>query len=105
MIELKTPNNIITDLIELIEKERLNQELRQEDLAKIADISLSTYRKFLANKNISLQRLIKIMYALNMWDNLSGLLHKQEFKTIEDIRLKQADNMSVKRIKVKKDIS
>ncbi len=102
MIELKTPLNIISELIELIEQERISQELRQEDLAKIADVSLSTYRKFLADKNISLQRLIKIMYALNMWDNLSGLIKQQEFKTIEDIRKKQAGNVNY-RVRLKKD--
>lgn len=102
MIELKTPLNIISELIELIEQERISQELRQEDLAKIADVSLSTYRKFLADKNISLQRSIKIMYALNMWDNLSGLIKQQEFKTIEDIRKKQAGNVNY-RVRLKKD--
>ena len=102
MIELKTPLIIISELIELIEQERISQELRQEDLAKIADVSLPTYRKFLADKNISLQRLIKIMYALNMWDNLSGLIKKQEFKIIEDIRKKQAGNVNY-RVRLKKD--
>ena len=102
MIELKTPLIIISELIDLIEEERVSQELRQEDLAKIADVSLPTYRKFLADKNISLQRLIKIMYAINMWDNLSGLIKKQEFKTIEDIRKKQTGNINY-RVRLKKD--
>lgn len=102
MIELKTPLIIISELIDLIEEERISQELRQEDLANIADVSLPTYRKFIADKNISLQRLIKIMYALNMWDNLSGLLKKQEFKTIEEIREKQSGNNNY-RVRLKKD--
>jgi transcriptional regulator with XRE-family HTH domain len=102
MIELKTPLNIISELIDIIEQTRISQELRQQDLANIADVSLPTYRKFIADKNISLQRLIKIMYALNMWDNLSGLLKKEEFKSIEDIRAKQT-NTKPQRIKLKKD--
>jgi len=42
------------------------------------------------------------MYVLNMWDNLSGLVKKQEFKTIEDIREKQSGNNSY-RVRLKKD--
>ena len=102
MIELKTPLIIISELIDLIEEERVSQKPRQKDLSNIADVSLSTYRKFIVDKNISLQRLIKIMYALNMWDNLSGLLKKQEFKTIEEIRKKQSGNNNY-RVRLKKD--
>jgi len=42
MIELKTPLNIISELIDTIEQTRISQELRQQDLANIADVSLPT---------------------------------------------------------------
>ena len=86
MIELKTPIEIINTLADNIERERKLKKYKQIDLCKKADVAISTYQNFIYKKNINLTTLIKIMYALKMWDNLDGFIRYEEKLTIQDIR-------------------
>jgi ribosome-binding protein aMBF1 (putative translation factor) len=88
MIELQTPKSIIEDLIEVIENERKFQGIQQKELALKASMPLPTYKAFVYKKIISLENLLKILFALKMFDNISGLLKKRTFASIEEIENK-----------------
>lgn len=102
-VELKTPYEIIEELVNTIEKTRKKKKLRQEDLCQKSQIPLSTYQKFLYKKTINIMSLIKIMYALNMMKNLEGLIKYEEVLTLEDIRDKQKKKKMPMRIRLKSE--
>ncbi len=89
MIELMTPFDIMSKFVEVIEKERIRQNIRQSDLYKKAGISSSAYANFLKNKNTSFENIIKLLSALNMSSNIEGLLISQKYTSINEIRLEQ----------------
>lgn len=101
LTELKTPFEIIDELVENIENRRKHQKIRQKDLAQMSGVSLSSYQKFLYDKTISLTSLIKIMYALDMMKNLDGLVKKEKPLTLDDIRAKQKQKALPQRVRVK----
>ncbi|MEA2100442.1 MAG: hypothetical protein U9P72_09960 [Campylobacterota bacterium] len=82
-----SPYDVMSEFSLIIEKERIRQELRQSDLYSLAGISSSAYANFLKNKNTSFENIIKLLYALNMTSNIEGLLTKQEYSSIDEIRL------------------
>jgi len=86
MYELYTPKEIISKMVEIIEKERRAQSLQQKDLSKITSIPLPTYREFVYNKKISFENLIKLLFALKLFTNLEGLLTEKSYSSIEEIR-------------------
>ena len=91
MIELNTPKSIIATLAKNIEKERKRQNLQQKELSARSAVSLSTYKTFLYHHKISLESLLKILFSLRMHDNINGLVKEREYKTIEEIKMK--DNL------------
>ncbi|MDD5157809.1 helix-turn-helix domain-containing protein [Sulfurimonas sp.] len=95
MIELATPQEIIVNLSSLIENERRMQNLQQKELALKADVPLPSYRDFIYKKRISLESLIKILIALRLFDNISGLLKQREYKTLDEIK---KEDLLLKRI-------
>lgn len=103
MIELKTPYEIIEELSLVIEKTRINQNLRQKDLCKNAGVSISTYQNFLYDKKISFTNLVKIMYALDMYKNLNGLISYDEIKSLEDIKKAKKEETRPQRVRLKED--
>ncbi|CAA6814105.1 MAG: Unknown protein [uncultured Sulfurovum sp.] len=88
MTELQTPKSIIEELVELIENERKFQGVQQKELALKASMPLPTYKSFIYKKMISLENLLKVLFALKMFDNISGLLKKRTFASIEEIENK-----------------
>lgn len=103
MIELKTPFEIIEELSLVIEKTRINQNLRQKDLCKNAGVSISTYQNFLYDKKISITSLVKIMYSLDMYKNLNGLIYYDEIKSLEDIKRAKKEETRPQRVRLKED--
>lgn len=87
-MELYTPLEIIQKTVELVETERKVQKLQQKELAEKADIPLPTYKQFLYSYKISFENLIKLFMALRLFDNLNGLLKNKEYKTLDEIKLK-----------------
>ncbi len=73
-ILLYTPKELMEKIVERIEKERLKQNLTQEELSKKAGIPVATYRNFVYKKQISLQNFIKILKRLRMEDALRLLV-------------------------------
>jgi hypothetical protein len=88
MYELYTPKEIISKMVEIIEKERRAQFLQQKDLSNIASIPLPTYKEFVYNKKISFENLIKLLFALKLFTNLQGLLYENNYSSIEEIKQK-----------------
>ena len=99
-IALKTPYEIIEDLVLTIEKTRKRKKIRQKDLSTMSGVPIATYQKFIYEKNISLASLIKIMYALNMMDNLKAFIKYEEIITLEDIRDKQKKKSLPQRVRL-----
>lgn len=87
MIELYTPYEIIEQAVEVIETERKIQQLQQKELALKADIPFPTYKQFIYQKKISFENLIKLFIALRMFDNLKGVLKRNEHKTLGEIKM------------------
>ena len=88
MYELFTPKEVISKMVEIIEKERRAQSLQQKDLSNITSIPLPTYREFVYNKKISFENLIKLLFALKLSTNLDGLLYENSYSSIEEIKQK-----------------
>lgn len=86
MLELATPLEIIEKTVVLVENQRKIQNLQQKELSQKADIPFPTYKQFLYQKKISFENLIKLFIALNMFENLKGLLKEKEFKTLDEIK-------------------
>lgn len=87
MIELYTPYEIIEQTVEVIETERKIQHIQQKELAQKADIPFPTYKQFIYQKKISFENLIKLFIALRMFDNLKGVLKRNEHKTLDEIKM------------------
>ena len=86
MIELSTPIEIIEQLTLIIENERKIQKLQQKELALKADVPLPTYKDFLYKQKISLESLLKLLIALRLFDNITGLLKRREIITLNELR-------------------
>jgi predicted transcriptional regulator len=86
MLELNTPSEIVEKMVLHIENERKLQKLQQKELALKADIPLPTYKDFIYKKRISFENLIKLLIALRLFQNIKGLLHEREIRTLDEIR-------------------
>jgi transcriptional regulator with XRE-family HTH domain len=73
-ILLYTPKELIEKIVKRVEKERLRQNITQEELSKKAGIPVATYRNFVYKKQISLITFIKILKKLRMEDSLRLLV-------------------------------
>lgn len=93
----KKPNEYLQELKDMIENERVNQELKQPELAKKAGVNFSTYTKFITTNNISLERLVKLLIALKLTDKLDMLVKKTEFTSIEQLRKLDDDKLKTKK--------
>ena len=82
----KKPSQYLQEIKELIESERINQDLKQTELAKKAGITYGTYSKFVLTNSISLDRLVSLLIALKMTNKLDALIVKNEFTSIEQIK-------------------
>ncbi len=102
-VDLKTPYEIIEKLADTIEKTRKRKKIRQKDLREKSGVSIATYQKFIYKKNISISSLIKIMYYLNMMNNLENFIKYEEIITLDDIRDKQKKKKLPERIRIKNE--
>jgi transcriptional regulator with XRE-family HTH domain len=93
----KKPNEYLQELKDMIENERVNQDLKQTELAKKAGVNFSTYTKFISINNISLDRLVKLLIALNLTDKLDMLIKKTEFTSLEQLRKIDEDKSKTKK--------
>ena len=88
MYEMHTPKELIKEIVQMIEKERRHQNIQQKELALKASIPFPTYKDFIYKNKISFESLLKLLFALKMFENISGLMHKKEYRSIEEIKNK-----------------
>jgi len=86
MYALSTPKEIISKLAEYIEQERKKQRLQQKELASKASIPLPTYKNFIYQQKISLENLLKLLFALKLFDNIEGLLHQRDVTSLLELK-------------------
>ncbi len=86
MIELSTPIEIIGQLVLVIEDERKIQKLQQKELALKAGVPLPTYKDFIYKQKISFESLLKLLIALRLFDNISGLLKRREIVSLSELK-------------------
>jgi transcriptional regulator with XRE-family HTH domain len=102
-ILLYTPKELTEKIVERIEKERLKQNLTQEELSKKAGIPVATYRNFVYKKQISLQNFIKILKRLRMEDALRLLvdtpMQEEIFEAIALLKTKNVRKRARKKLK------
>ena len=103
-ILLYTPKELKIKIVKKIEKERLKQNITQEELSKKAGIPVATYRNFVYKKQISLITFIKILKRLRLEDALRLLvdtpLEEEIAETFEILEKKRKKDR--KRAKKKK---
>ncbi len=90
MIELDTSGEIIEQIVEKIEFERLKQNISQKDLALRSGISYGTYRNLLDIKKISLINIISIFQTLGLYTELSTMVEKRKPVTIKELKEKNS---------------
>ena len=86
MLELSTPIEIIEQLTLVIEDERKIQNLQQKELALRADVPLPTYKDFIYKQKISFESLLKLLIALRLFDNITGLLKKRTILSLSELK-------------------
>ena len=86
MIELNTPSEIITLLVNKIEKRRKNQKMTQKILAKKAGVSYGSYRELIDNNAVSLISFISILHVLGLFKELNELVKDNEVKSIAQMK-------------------
>ena len=96
MIEFLTSKEIVKQIAERVEHERIKYEYTQVELAERAGIPQGTYRNFLATQRISLENMISLFQVLRLYPELSILIEKSKPKTLEE--LKKQEKPSKQRI-------
>ncbi len=89
MVELNTPSEIITLLVNKIEKRRKNQKMTQKVLAKKAGVSYGSYRELIDNKSVSLASFIAILHVLGLFKELNDLVKDNEVKSIAQMKAEE----------------
>ncbi len=74
---ISTPENLIKRIAEQARARRLDMEYTQEGLAKRADVSYGTLKKFERTGRISLESLLKIALVLDALDDFKALFVKK----------------------------
>jgi len=82
MIELNSSKEILKMLSQKIERERIEQNISQKDLALRAGISYGTYRNF----KISLLNFISLFHVLGLYAELDTLVQSKKIKSIKELK-------------------
>jgi len=96
---LYTPNEIIDKLIQKIERKRIEKNVTQKELCESIVISLSTYKRFITNRNINFVSLIEILFFLDMESELKSLFEEPRVEmTYEELK-QQVNTNERKRVR------
>ncbi len=74
MLLLKSRKELWRDLVERCRATRLRQNMSQQEAAARADIPLGSYRRFEQTGQLSLERFVAVLHALNQVESLEQLL-------------------------------
>jgi len=83
--QLGNPIEIAQKLAERVRERRLEQNLTQSALAKRADMSLSSYRRFETTGEISLKSLVQIAVVLDATDEFANLFARKVYTSIDEV--------------------
>ncbi|WP_164503546.1 helix-turn-helix domain-containing protein [Pleionea sediminis] len=79
---------ILESVAESLKRERLEQNLSQQQVAEVAGISRRTLVDAETGKNISLATLVKVLIALKAEDRLESLMRLPDASPVELAKLK-----------------
>ncbi len=74
---------VLLDLGEKIEAARLQQNLRQEDLAQLAGVSKGTVKNIERGKSVGTLYLVAVLRGLGEVESLSGLLPRPPYRPVQ----------------------
>lgn len=81
-----------------LEEIRLSRNITQAELAKLAGVSRSTVTRMTRpDQGISLDSFIRLLQALDLADNLSGLLPDQSVRPVDRVREKSYQRKRARR--------
>ena len=81
----KTPTDVLLELAEKVRKLRKDQKLTQLELAKRANVSLGSYKRFEHTGQVSLDALLRIAFILRRLDDFETVFKPSS--TVPDIKL------------------
>ncbi len=82
---LKSPGETSKNIVKRMRARRKVLKLSQKELAKRADVSLGSLKRFEQTGEISLTSLIKIAYVLECEDDFEGLFAKKAYTSIQEV--------------------
>jgi transcriptional regulator with XRE-family HTH domain len=91
MLSLKTDGEWLESLAEKCRTLRLLQNMSQQEVSDRAGIALRTYRRFEQEGQISLERFVAVMRALNRLPELEGLLKPPPVMDLRELDQKEPD--------------
>jgi transcriptional regulator with XRE-family HTH domain len=74
MLSLKSKEELFRELIERCRAVRLRQNFTQAEVAARAGIPLSTYRRFEQEGQLSVERFVAVLHAVNQVESLEKFL-------------------------------
>ena len=82
---LTTPFSVANDMAARVKQRRLEQRITQADLAKKADLPLSTYRHFEQKGQISLRGLLQVAFVLGCLEDFRNVFTQRQWATLDDM--------------------
>ena len=99
MLSLKSRAELLDDLVKRCREARLRQNMTQQEAAERAGIPLSTYRRFEQLGQLSLERFVAVLHALNQVEALERLLTTPPVQDLDAL-----DQMSTPRQRARKTV-
>ena len=87
----KTPCNIMMSVAGKVKARRHESNLTQLALARRADMSLASYRRFERKGEIAFKSLVKIAIAMDCADDFANLFSQKAYRSIDEL-VKQNKN-------------
>ena len=82
---LKSPKDISLEIVERVKRKRKENKVTQEQLSKLADVSLGSIKRFERTGEISLTSLLKIAFVLDCEDDFKNLFSKKGYSSIQEV--------------------
>jgi len=81
----KYPSDVLLELAQKAKKLRKGKKMSQADLAKRANLSLGSLKRFEQTGQISLESLLKISFILGRLEEFDSLFKRNEMEEIEKL--------------------
>lgn len=79
---------ILEELGQRLQRERLNRNMTQQEVAEASGLSPATIKKMEAGSNFSMETLMQILRSLNLLDRLDALLPEPALSPIQLAKLR-----------------